>query len=92
MQPAVDLGFIRRLEEQLEGFDEIRRGLLDRLTLTRAVEFGAERDIGIVLALDDGGQTVEGSSCADSVVMQALAIEVVGPPMSTSIGSSCSIL
>src|SRR5215216_4124378 len=54
MQALGDLRWIGGFEEQFERFHEVIARLLDRASLARDIQFRAQRDIAVALALDDG--------------------------------------
>lgn len=60
VQPARDLGRVGRLKEEFQGLDEIGSRGLDRIALAGDIQFGAQRDVSVIFALDDGGQLVLG--------------------------------
>jgi len=60
VQAAINFVRVRGFEEQLQRFDEIGPRRLDGFTLAGDVEFGAERHIRVVVALDDGRQLLRG--------------------------------
>jgi hypothetical protein len=51
--PSFDLGWIRRLEEQLNGFLQICASGLDGIALTRDIQLGTEPNVSVALALND---------------------------------------
>src|SRR5450830_356996 len=51
-----DLRGVCSLEEELEGFLEVRARLLHGAPLTRDVDLGAECDVAVALLLDDRGE------------------------------------
>lgn len=60
VQPTRNLALSRGLEEQLQRLYQVGPRILDRLTLARDVELRTERDVRIVLTLDDGGELALG--------------------------------
>lgn len=60
VKPPRDLRCLGRFEEQLERFDQVLPSRFNGVALTRDVQFRAERDIGIVLAFDDGRKLARG--------------------------------
>ena len=57
VEPARNLGRVRRLEEQGKRLDKVRPGFLDRRSLTRDIELGTKRHKPIVFPLDNRSQT-----------------------------------
>jgi hypothetical protein len=49
----LNLGWICCLKEQLDGFDEIGAGLLDRVALAGNIKLGTERHVPVVLSFDE---------------------------------------
>jgi hypothetical protein len=53
VSPPLDLGWIRRLEKELDRLLQVRTSALDGVTLARNVELGTKSNVCIALALND---------------------------------------
>jgi hypothetical protein len=53
---ALDLRAVGGLKEQLDRFLQIFPGSLDRIALACDINFGAQADIAVTLALNNGGE------------------------------------
>src|SRR5579883_1470650 len=68
VEPLLYLGRIGTLEEQLQRLGQVALGILDGIALAGDVQFGAEGNIAVSLALDNGSQLMGALHTISSVL------------------------